>query len=268
MMSSIVSVSMEIESSCQHHMDPAKMWKRDGIWYTEGVEGKRYSVTVRNRSSKRIEAVVSVDGLDVHDGEVASTSKRGLIIPAYSSFSFEGFRTSLSDVATFRFSKSGGSYAGLSGKPENIGVIGVAIFEEKMYNAIKYWKNTNWDQNGWWYQPSPFIGGNCTRTTNNTRSMEVNVNYSATPMSAMPQASAGQSLGTEFGEQRHSQVGETTFTRATSSPHSQFTVRYEDRETLRSMGFPIDGPVIPGHNMPNAFPADSRFCKPPTLAAV
>src|SRR5574337_910384 len=43
----------------------------------------------------------------------------------------EGFRTSEADVATFRFSSVGGSYAGMKGKARNVGVIAVAIFEEQ-----------------------------------------------------------------------------------------------------------------------------------------
>src|SRR5690606_13380182 len=43
----------------------------------------------------------------------------------------EGFRTSLTDVATFRFSSVADSYAGRKGKARNVGVIAVAIFEEQ-----------------------------------------------------------------------------------------------------------------------------------------
>ena len=43
----------------------------------------------------------------------------------------EGFRTSLADVATFRFSSVDNSYAGKKGKARNVGVIAVALFEEQ-----------------------------------------------------------------------------------------------------------------------------------------
>jgi hypothetical protein len=68
--------------------------------------------------------------IDVIDGETADTQKRGYIVPPYGETRVEGFRTSLDDVATFRFSSVDGSYAGKQGKARNVGVIAVAIFEE------------------------------------------------------------------------------------------------------------------------------------------
>lgn len=99
-------------------------------FYVEGTSGQRYSIRVSNPTARRVEAVISVDGLDVVDGENGDLKKRGYIVPAYGSLDIEGFRTSLSDVASFRFSSVDGSYAGLKGKPRNVGVIAVAIFEE------------------------------------------------------------------------------------------------------------------------------------------
>ena len=75
--------------------------------------------------------MVTVDGLDVIDGETGDLRKRGYIVPAYGEVRIEGFRTSLADVATFRFSSVDGSYAGQKGKARNVGVIAVAIFEEQ-----------------------------------------------------------------------------------------------------------------------------------------
>jgi hypothetical protein len=75
--------------------------------------------------------VVSVDGHDVIDGENGDLKKRGYIVAPYGELRIEGFRTSQSDVATFRFSSVGGSYAGKKGKARNVGVIAVALFEEQ-----------------------------------------------------------------------------------------------------------------------------------------
>jgi hypothetical protein len=75
--------------------------------------------------------VVSVDGLDVIDGENGDLRKRGYVVPPHGDVKIEGFRTSTADVATFRFSSVDGSYAGKKGKARNVGVIAVAIFEEE-----------------------------------------------------------------------------------------------------------------------------------------
>jgi hypothetical protein len=101
-----------------------------GRYYVQGNANERYTIRVTNPTGNRVEAVVTVDGLDVVDGEEGDLRKRGYIVPAYGEVRIEGFRTSLSDVATFRFSSVDNSYAGKKGKARNVGVIAVAIFEE------------------------------------------------------------------------------------------------------------------------------------------
>lgn len=100
-------------------------------FYVQGNAGERYTIRVTNPTARRVEAVVSVDGLDVVDGDAGDLRKRGYIVPPYGEVRIEGFRTSLDDVATFRFSSVDGSYAGQKGKARNVGVIAVAIFEEQ-----------------------------------------------------------------------------------------------------------------------------------------
>jgi hypothetical protein len=99
-------------------------------FYVQGNSGERYTIRITNPTPRRVEAVVSVDGLDVVDGDAGDLRKRGYIVPAYGEVRIDGFRTSLDDVATFRFSSVDGSYAGQKGKARNVGVIAVAIFEE------------------------------------------------------------------------------------------------------------------------------------------
>ncbi|HVK83850.1 MAG TPA: hypothetical protein VM513_07070 [Kofleriaceae bacterium] len=100
-------------------------------FYVQGSAGERYIVRVSNPTARRIEAVVTVDGLDVVDGEPGDLRKRGYVVPPYGEVRIEGFRTSQDDVATFRFSSVANSYAGKKGKARNVGVIAVALFEEQ-----------------------------------------------------------------------------------------------------------------------------------------
>jgi hypothetical protein len=100
-------------------------------FYVQGNAGERYVIRVTNPTPNRIEAVVTVDGLDVIDGESGDLRKRGYVVPPYGDVRIEGFRTSHHDVATFRFSSVDDSYAGQKGKARNVGVIAVAIFEEQ-----------------------------------------------------------------------------------------------------------------------------------------
>ena len=105
-------------------------------FYVQGNAQERYIIRVTNPTPNRIEAVVSVDGLDVVDGENGDLRKRGYVVPPYGETRIEGFRTSQADVATFRFSSVVDSYAGKKGKARNVGVIAVALFEEEAGQQI------------------------------------------------------------------------------------------------------------------------------------
>jgi hypothetical protein len=111
--------------------DTAPTYAFKDRFYVQGNLNQRYTIRVTNPTASRVEAVVTVDGLDVVDGEAGDLRKRGYIVPAYGEVRIEGFRTSLADVATFRFSSVDNSYAGRKGKARNVGVIAVAIFEEQ-----------------------------------------------------------------------------------------------------------------------------------------
>ncbi|HEX8489526.1 MAG TPA: hypothetical protein VF626_00785 [Chthoniobacterales bacterium] len=104
-------------------------------WFVVGEEGRRYSIVVRNRSALRLEVVLSVDGLDVIDGRPASFGKRGYLIDSHRQLVVEGFRQSTEAVAAFRFGPVRESYAQQKyGDSRNVGVIGVAIFNERGTN--------------------------------------------------------------------------------------------------------------------------------------
>lgn len=106
-------------------------WWRGGR-FVIGKKGREYQLKVKNISSARIEVVMSVDGLDVIDGQPASTKKRGYIINPGKTLTVKGFRTSHEAVATFKFSSVSGSYANLRhGNTRNVGVVGLALYTEK-----------------------------------------------------------------------------------------------------------------------------------------
>lgn len=100
-------------------------------FYVTGSAGDRYSIVVRNHSSRRLEIVASVDGLDVLNGKEASMRRRGYVVSPYESLEIDGFRQSQGSVAAFRFGGVGESYAASKGAARNVGVIGVALFDER-----------------------------------------------------------------------------------------------------------------------------------------
>lgn len=98
--------------------------------YAVANAGERYMIGVENNTPERYEVLASVDGLDVVDGQEAGYGKRGYVVDPYTSFVIEGWRTSDQTVAAFRFSEIEDSYGALTGKARNIGVVGVAFFQE------------------------------------------------------------------------------------------------------------------------------------------
>ena len=107
--------------------------ERGGRSYVEGNEGERYEIVLRNLTRTPLEAVVSVDGLDVLDGRSASFAKRGYIIGPRDTITIPGWRTSSEAVAAFRFASVADSYAAKKhGETRNVGVIGVAVFTPKV----------------------------------------------------------------------------------------------------------------------------------------
>lgn len=104
-----------------------------------GEPGERYSLVIENRTSERFEIVVSVDGLDVLDGEAASPHKRGYLVSAHSAIEVDGFRRSNREVAAFRLGDVRQSYAASKGAARNVGVIGIALFDEHRPVAYQPW---------------------------------------------------------------------------------------------------------------------------------
>ncbi len=107
--------------------------------YISARSGTRYTIFIKNHTPGRIEAVVSVDGLDVIDGKSASPHKRGYLLDPFGDLEIEGFRTSTNNVAAFRFGAVEKSYAARKhGETRNVGVVGVAVFHERG-DSPRFW---------------------------------------------------------------------------------------------------------------------------------
>lgn len=213
----------------------------DGRTFVMGTRGERYKIRVRNPLSERVEVVVSVDGLDAIDGRPASRQKRGYVLEPFGALDIEGFRTSMDEVAAFRFSSVRDSYAAKKDLAENVGVIGVAVFRER---------------------PRPVVIAPRDEAPPRER-------HRAPARPAPAARGSGDDragLGTGFGERRRSVVSTTSFERASESPFSTATLRYDDRDGLVAAGVPVDPPVDGEavlRRRAEPFPADRRFAEPP-----
>ncbi|MDZ4290115.1 MAG: hypothetical protein U0984_19265 [Prosthecobacter sp.] len=103
-----------------------------GKAYVIGVPGEGYRLQIENLTKTRMEVVISIDGLDVLDGQVASVHKRGYIIAARSTASIRGMRVGgkLKELLFGTVAASRAATAFGEKGARNVGVIGVACYEE------------------------------------------------------------------------------------------------------------------------------------------
>ena len=111
---------------------PLRVWRHDGRLFVAGAPGDRYGLRVTNHTGGRVLVVMSVDGVNILSGETAGHDQRGYIFGPHDSYELDGWRKSLSEVADFTFTRLSQSYAARTGRPGNVGVIGIAVFDEKI----------------------------------------------------------------------------------------------------------------------------------------
>jgi hypothetical protein len=107
-------------------------WHQGRAWIV-GRPGNEYGVRIRNRSGEEVLGVVSVDGVNVVTGETASPRQSGYVLPARQMLDVNGWRKNLGSTAAFYFTALSDSYAARTGRPDNVGVIGVALFKRKRF---------------------------------------------------------------------------------------------------------------------------------------
>lgn len=240
------------------------VYQHRGEYWVPGRPGARYAIAVRSRVGERLMAVTSVDGVNVLSGETAAWSQTGYVFSPYLQYQITGWRKSSSEVAAFEFSAAPDSYAERTGRPAQVGVIGVALFREA--------------------PPQPIaLAPELSRRNDYDRhdlSARERRDAGPAPASEAPQAAqksagtlAGQAehssdrsvesiargmpapspkLGTGHGQREESLVAHTSFARQQNSPNEIIRIRYDSRENLIASGV-IREPVR-RWPIPNPFP--------------
>lgn len=264
---------------------PLPTFEHRGRFYVLGNVDQRYVIRVANPTDRRVEAVVSVDGLDVIDGRPADLRKRGYVVPARGELRIEGFRVSTREVAAFRFSAVADSYAARKGKPRHVGVIGLAVFEEREPPQVivdappvpddrrdRYDYDFEDDLVEGELAPPPAAGTGGARHAA-PAGADAPAAKTASPRRAPAERCCGwrprgrPGLGTEFGERRSSPVQWTRFERKNPAvPDAVAELRYNDVDGLRALGIDIAPRVtaaeIETRETADPFPG-SRFAEPP-----
>lgn len=137
------------------------------------------------------------------------------------------------DVAAFTFTAAPHSYAARTGRPANVGVIGVALFRERRP------------------EPVPMTAPLAESRQRDEAAASLDSATLAAPVAGMANAEAQRApkLGTGHGARIHSVVEHTDFDRRSKRPDEVIRIRYDSHENLVALGvirpqpFP-DSPLV------------------------
>ncbi|MCB2017963.1 MAG: hypothetical protein KDF54_10720, partial [Hydrogenophaga sp.] len=213
-----------------------------GEYWVAGRPGARYAISVRSLQPGRLLGVVSVDGVNVVSGETASWDQTGYVLNAWQRHDITGWRKSDHEVAAFHFTALPDAYAARTGRPANVGVIGVAVFREQEAQALVTPSFPAWrerrelseaerDKLARSAAPAAEAMAQAGNQADFGRSADV-----AVPEAIWPARPASPKLGTGHGGREFSQVGHTEFERRSARPDEVIRIRYDSRENLVAMG--------------------------------
>jgi hypothetical protein len=203
-----------------------------GEYWVAGKPGSRYSVQIRNHIGERLLAVTSVDGVNVLSGATAAYDQAGYVFEPGESYQITGWRKSDTVVAAFTFTDSPSSYAERTGRPANVGVIGVALFRERPSQPAVVPPAAS-------EAPTDLTGARragLAADYANESARAPSGNSVATPPSPVQQMLPAPKLGTGHGEREYSYVNRTEFARLQPQPNETIRIRYDSLDNLFAMG--------------------------------
>jgi hypothetical protein len=225
---------------------------KDGRRYIEGTPGHEYAVRIRNTTGARVLVVTSVDGVNVISGDTAAPSQSGYVLEPWGSVEIAGWRKSLERTAAFFFTEHENSYAARTGRPNNVGVIGVAVFREKPRPIAR--RDLEMRQ-------APMAAEAPAPSQPASRAAD-SADELARHESSGAAAKPSSRLGTGHGRDEASRVTVVRFERAGDAPSETVTLRYDRRDNLVAMGVLPPGAPRYSAGEPNPFPG-MRFAPDP-----
>ncbi|MDR1075729.1 MAG: hypothetical protein LBL59_05370 [Xanthomonadaceae bacterium] len=232
-----------------------------GDTWVAGTPGHRYSVRLSNTTGQRVLVVLSVDGVNAVSGQTASASQTGYVLGPWETAEISGWRKSLSEIAQFVFTDKGDSYAARTGRAANVGVIGVAVFQERPPYRPRQIIAPEMARSERRRDASPATGMSAEPSTPAADSIDEEVSSAKSYSNA---SRAQQQIGTGHGAREWSPVGQTDFRRASNAPAQITEVRYDTARRLTALGI-IPRPGRPDYHdvrpsaFPNGFVADPPY---------
>ncbi len=226
-----------------------KVHYHQGQYWVVGRPGAHYAVRINSQTNGRLLAVTSVDGINVITGDNAGFDQRGYVFDPYVSYDIDGWRKSNREIAAFTFTSLGKSYAARTGRPGNVGVIGVALFKERPVHVYEPYP----------VAPAPIAKAEVAEQAAATASADASAASGTSARAGSrqesemdrPRASAPK-LGTGHGRRETSWVSSVAFERESERPAEIIRIRYDSRDNLVAMGV-IRKPVP---RVPQAFPEE------------
>lgn len=219
-----------------------------GEYWVAGNPGARYAIEIRNCAGGRLLAVTSVDGVNVLSGDTAGFDQAGYVFDPGERYQITGWRKSNSEVAAFTFTDSRDSYAGRTGRPANVGVIGIALFREQqpVYGPARV------------APPPPMEPARGTGDSSRSLAENATAIAGAPALQRAPLAAPAPEprLGTGHGEREYSYVVDTEFHRMQAQPNEVIRIRYDSFENLVAMGIIRQPHATP--RTPDAFPGSEQ----------
>jgi hypothetical protein len=240
------------------------MYRSHGEYWVAGRPGARYSIMIQNQRGERLLAVTAVDGINVISGETGAWGQSGYVFSPGESYEIAGWRKSNAEIAAFNFTAAGNSYAERTGRPANVGVIGVALFLERPPRfpwLDRQSLNRKSEESGATQNriEGDAVGGAARAvppgfTAGAPAPVPAPELAQNQPRAVPSNPAPAQKLGTGHGAREASYVQDTTFDRLTSTPNEIIKIRYDSYENLVAMGVV---PTRPAWQRPNPFPDSS-----------
>lgn len=228
-------------------------YARGGRTFVAGEAGARYALRVSNRSGGRVLVVLTVDGVNIVSGETGAWNQVGYVLDPYQTYDLNGWRKSDSQIAAFEFTGLPNSYAARTGRPANVGVIGMAVFAEKARPVEPEQppvSSLQRDSAGR-MAAAPAAAPEARAGAANEAADASNSAGAAARMPQAPQSPA-MKLGTGHGAREWSSSRRVAFERASTNPYMVVSVEYDSYDNLVASG------VIPVRRAsPRAFPGST-----------
>jgi hypothetical protein len=209
-----------------------QVYWHQGRAYVVGKPGNEYQLSLRNRAGDEVLAIVSVDGVNVVTGQSASPQQSGYVLAPRAGMEIQGWRKSMAETAAFYFTSLPDSYAARTGRPDDVGVIGVALFRKKSTPPAPIGQ--------------PFPGPYSSDSSERRDSAAAGARGMAKP--AEPQ------LGTGHGRRETSYAQYVNFERASSGPAEVVSLYYDSRANLVARGIIREPHPVAPLPYPRPFP--------------